>query len=353
MKHPHTNIRPFGLSSTGEPVSAITLENGVLSCEVLTFGATLRSLFVPDRNGVLRDVVLGYDTLHEYEGQDGYLGATIGRFANRISKGRFVLNGKLYTVAVNNGENHLHGGIRGFSHRIWSIESAAPDQVTLTLLSKDGDEGYPGSMSVRVTYALVGASLAIRYEAVSDSDTLCNLTNHSYFNLSGHSGGPIFDQEIMINARYYTPTDAQSIPTGVLAPVAETPMDLRSFTGIGSRLTAEFQQLKQARGFDHNFVIDRGLRDLHLAAKARCSKTGIVMQVDTTLPGVQFYTANFLDDGRIGKAGSTYGPHHAFCLETQFYPDSPNQSTFPSPVLKKNACFRHATVFSFTTPEQG
>ena len=342
------NIKPFGLSSAGEPVSSVTLDNGILSCEILTFGATLRSLSVPDRTGTLRDIVLGYDTLQEYEAQDGYLGATVGRFANRISRGRFTLNAITYTVASNDGENHLHGGIRGFSHRIWTIEEVTPDKVSLTLQSEDGDEGYPGSMHVRVTYTLAGPSLSIRYEAVSDADTICNLTNHSYFNLSGHSSGPILDQEIMINAQYYTPVNEQSIPLGVYESVVGTPMDLRSPVRIGSHLDDSFYQIKQAGGFDHNFVIDGNMGELRTAAKANSSFTGIMMQVDTTLPGMQLYTANFLKEGRVGKAASTYGPHHAFCLETQFFPDAPNQPTFPSVVLKASARYDHTTVFTFT-----
>lgn len=349
MRKPHMNIKPFGLSSAGEPVSAITLDNDIISCEILTFGATLRSLFVPDRTGMLRDIVLGYDTLHKYETQDGYLGATVGRFANRISKGRFTLNGITYRVAANDGENHLHGGIRGFSHRIWSIEDMKSDKVTLGLLSKDGDEGYPGNMSVHVTYALVGSSLSIHYEAVSDADTICSLTNHSYFNLSGHSSGSVFDQEIMINAQRYTPVNEQSIPVGLHESVYGTPMDLRSLVRIDSCLDSDFHQLRQARGFDHNFVIDGNIKELRTAAKANSCSTGITMQVDTTLPGIQLYTANFLEEGRIGKAGSVYGPHHAFCLETQFFPDTPNQPSFPSAVLKATERYDHYTVFTFTT----
>lgn len=347
MKRFRANIKPFGLSATGEQVSVITLDNRIISCEVLTFGATLRSLLVPDRTGVHRDIVLGYDTLQEYETQDGYLGATVGRFANRISKGQFSLNGVVYTVASNDGENHLHGGARGFSHRVWSIEEAQFDKVSLKLLSEDGDEGYPGNMSVRVTYALIGSSLTIHYEAVSDADTICNLTNHSYFNLSGHASGPILDQEIMINAQFYTPTDEQIIPIGTIESVLASPMDLRSLVRIDSHLEDDFLQLTQAGGYDHNFVINGSPEELCIAAKARSRATGIVMQVDTTLPGIQFYTANFLNR-RIGKSGSSYGPHHAFCLETQFFPDSPNQPAFPTPLLNSNERYDHITTFTFS-----
>lgn len=348
MKTGKTNIKPFGTSATGELVEAVTLDNGVISCEILTFGAAVRTLLVPDSAGVRRDIVLGYDTLREYETQDGYLGAAVGRFANRISKGRFALNGSTYELAANDGENHLHGGIRGFSHRVWSIEDVRSDKVTLGLLSKDGEEGYPGNMSVRVTYALAGTSLAVHYEAVSDADTICNLTNHSYFNLSGHSSGPISDQEIMINAQFYTPTNDQSIPTGAIETVSDTPMDLRSLVRFDSRFMGDFLQLKQAGGFDHNFVIDGKREGLCFAAEARSRATGIVMRVDTTLPGIQLYTANFLSS-RQGKNGCVYDRHHAFCLETQFYPDAPNRSDFPSPVLRKNVRYDHSTLFTFST----
>lgn len=348
MKSAQTNIKPFGRSSTGEQIDVITLENGSISCDILTYGATLRSLLVPDNKGVRRDVVLGYDTLQEYETQDGYLGATIGRFANRISKGRFRINGTDYTLATNDGSNHLHGGIHGFSHRIWSIEEVNSDQVSLNLLSKDGEEGYPGTLRVRVTYALIGASLSIHYEALSDTDTICSLTNHSYFNLSGHDAGAVKDHEIMINATRYTPSAADNIPLGCISTVENTPMDLRVFTRIGDRIHENFAQIMQAKGYDHNYVLDGCCNQLRHAASARSAASGITMRVDSTLPGLQFYTANFLSS-RQGKKGCQYAPHHAFCLETQFFPDSPNQNAFPSPVLKKNILYSHTTTFSFSS----
>ena len=339
--------KPFGTTAAGEEVFLITLKNDTLACEILTYGATLRSLFVSDRSGTRRDVVLGYDTLQEYETQDGYLGATIGRYANRIANGRFRINEQTYSVATNNGENHLHGGRVGFSHRVWTIEELCSDKVCLSLVSGHMEEGYPGKLNVRVTYSLHQNALAIHYSAVSDADTICNLTNHSYFNLAGHSSGPIYDQEIMITAQSYTPTDAHSIPTGQIAPVESTPMDLRLFHKIGSHLADDFPQLTQAGGYDHNFVVDGQPGTLRPAAKARCAAAGIAMEVDTTLPGIQFYTANFLEDGRVGKDRCSYGPQHGFCLETQFFPDSPNQLSFPSALLKAGEVFDHKTVFSF------
>ena len=340
-------IKSFGVSSGGEPVSSVVLDNGIISCEVLSFGATIRSLLVPDGAGGRRDIVLGYDTLREYETHDGYLGATVGRFANRIAKRRFTLNGTTYTLAANDGENHLHGGVRGFSHRIWTIARVEPDKVTLSLLSEDEDEGYPGNLVVHVTYALIGSALVIHHEAVSDSDTICSLTNHSYFNLSGHSSGIVSDQEVMVNAERYTPNTADSIPLGTLCNVEGTPMDLRVYTPIAAHLDDEFEQIKQARGYDHNYEIVGNCGELRHAASARSKVSGISMQVDTTLPGIQLYTANFLSK-RKGKHNGLYDRNHAFCLETQFYPDSPNQSAFLSPLLRSGEIYSHTTMFSFS-----
>lgn len=344
----HSNIAPFGATAAGEDVSIITLDNGNISCQVLTFGATLRSLFVPDRKGNPVDIVLGYDTLQEYETQDGYLGATIGRFANRIAHGHFTLNRKPYVLAVNNGENHLHGGMVGFSHRVWTVESLSDCEVCLALFSADGEEGYPGNMQVRVTYTLDRSSLSIHYHAVSDADTICNLTNHSYFNLAGHHAGPVLNQEIQLHAQHYTPCDQYAIPTGTVASVSGTPMDLTCPTKIGAHIEADYLQLIQAGGYDHNYVINGQAGILRPAAKAYSEDSGIIMELDTTFPGVQFYTANFLDAGRRGKAGSIYGPRHGFCLETQFFPDTPNHTNFPSVLLKPGEMFDHTAVFSFT-----
>lgn len=352
MKHTCLNIAPFGTTQSGEEVSVITLENGQLSCEILTYGATLRSLLVPDRNGRTVDVVLGYDTLREYETRDGYLGATIGRFANRIAHGHFTLNRVPCTLAVNDGENHLHGGTVGFSHRVWEVETCDRDEVCLKLFSADGEEGYPGNLQVRVTYTLDGSALRIRYHAVSDADTVCNLTNHSYFNLGGHDSGSVLEQEIQLFAKSYTPADAHGIPTGTVAPVYGTPMNLLYPQKIGDRIHADFQQLTQAGGFDHNYVINRQAGVLRPAAKAYCEETGISMDVATTFPGVQLYTANYLEAGTQGKSGSTYGPRHGFCLETQFYPDSPNHTNFPSTYLHAGDAFVHATQFTFSSRPQ-
>lgn len=343
-----TNIKPFGIAPNGKPVSLIKLENGSLACEIITYGATLRSLLVPDRNGKPVDVVLGYDTLEEYIAHDGYLGATVGRYANRIAKGQFRLSGNIYTLAANDGNNHLHGGRQGFSHRVWSVEEAHADSVALRLFSPDGEEGYPGDLDCMVRFALENNALIIRYRATSRRDTLCNLTNHSYFNLAGHDSGCALEQTVQIFAEHYTPTDGESIPLGTVEPVANTPMDFRSPTPIGARIGEDFPQLLQAGGYDHNYVISGNMGTLHPAARAYAPATGIAMQVETTLPGMQFYSANYLEEGRPGKGGCAYGPRHGYCMETQFFPNSPNCTPFPSPVLKAGEEYDHCTVFRFS-----
>lgn len=339
--------RPFGTTPGGQPVELLILDNGTLRCELLTLGATLRTLEVPGRNGSRVDVVLGYDAQEDYLTYGGYLGAVVGRFANRIARGRFSLNGKEYTLAVNDGPNHLHGGLVGFSHRGWQVEELTDDRAVLSLTSPDGEEGYPGTLTARVTYRLDGSALELRYEAVSDKDTPCSLTNHSYFNLAGHASGPVLDQEICIHAQGYTPTDGTSIPLGTVEPVEGTPMDLRAPTAIGTHIEDDFAQLRQAGGYDHNYVVEGEPGTLRPAAWARSSRTGVVMSTETTLPGIQFYTANFIEQGRPGKGGTVYGPHHAFCLETQFFPDSPNQPRFPSCILRAGERYDHTTRYVF------
>ena len=342
------SVVPFGTTPAGEPVSLITLTNNVISCQIITYGAAIRSLFVPDRSGTPIDVVLGYDTLDEYMTHDVYLGATIGRFANRIAEGHFKLNGKNYSLSRNNGDNHLHGGKIGFSHRVWEIEQLQAHSVTLTLTSPDGEEGYPGNLEAKATYAVRGSSLFIRYQAVSDADTPCSLTNHSYFNLAGHNSGDVLRQEIALFADCYTPSNGASIPFGTIEPVEKTPMDLRSMTPIGRHVNKPFVQLEQARGYDHNYVLNGKSEILRPCALASCKESGISMDVSTTLPGLHFYTANFIENGHPGKGGCSYGPRHAFCLETQQFPDAPNQPAFPSAILKAGSEFDHWTVFSFS-----
>ena len=266
--------RPFGTTPGGQPVELLILDNGTLRCELLTLGATLRTLEVPGRNGSRVDVVLGYDAQEDYLTYGGYLGAVVGRFANRIARGRFSLNGKEYTLAVNDGPNHLHGGLVGFSHRGWQVEELTDDRAVLSLTSPDGEEGYPGTLTARVTYRLDGSALELRYEAVSDKDTPCSLTNHSYFNLAGHASGPVLDQEICIHAQGYTPTDGTSIPLGTVEPVEGTPMDLRAPTAIGTHIEDDFAQLRQAGGYDHNYVVEGACGLGPLLQDRRCHEHG-------------------------------------------------------------------------------
>lgn len=339
----HLPLLPFGTTPEGEPVSLISLSNGTLSCQILTYGATLRSLYVPDRSGAPVDIVLGYDTLEEYMANDGYLGAIVGRYTNRIQRGHFTLSGQEYALPLNDGSNHLHGGFKGFSHRVWNIEKREPASVELSLTSPDGEEGYPGTLTVHVVYALTGSALSISYIAQSDADTLCNLTNHSYFNLAGHNAGTMLHQSLTIHAETYTPSDGENIPYGTIESVANTPMDFRTPKEIGRDIAADFPQLLQAGGYDHNYV----LKSNGSATEACCRETGISMKVETTMPGMQLYTGNYITPRLSGKDGATYAPRHGFCLETQFFPNSPNCPLFPSPLLQKGHPYHHTTTFTF------
>ena len=286
--------KKFGTTKEGTPVEILKLVNGRLSCSILTFGAAIQALCVPDREGNPVDVVLGYDTLMDYESQDGYLGAVVGRYGNRIARGRFILQGKEYSLAVNNGVNHLHGGKVGFSHRVWNVEELTENRVVLSLDSPAGEEGYPGRLAVRVTYTLTEDGLEVRYQATADQDTPCNLTNHSYFNLSGQDSGSAMEQCVTFFAQKYVPTDETSIPLGEFVPVEGTPMDFRSSTPIGERVEEPFAQLRQAKGYDHSYVVDGTPGTLRAAAEAFSTRTGIRMRVETTSPGVQFYSGNYL-----------------------------------------------------------
>ena len=346
------NRRPFGQMPDGTPVEELTLralgpEDTKYVCKIITYGGAVRSLTVPDRNGNPVDVVLGFDTLEDYRAQDKYMGALVGRYANRIGGARFTLNGVEYPLYANDGPNSLHGGRTGFDKRVWTVEELGGSAATLSLVSPDMDEGYPGSLEVRVTYTLSEGGLAISYRAKSDRDTVCNLTNHSYFNLSGHDSGSVEGQYIKLNASRYTPAGPGSIPTGEIAPVEGTPMDLRTAQPIGTRIGEPFGQLVMAGGYDHNWVIDKHEGTIWTAAAAWSPDTGIAMDAATTLPGVQFYAGNFLSGCPRGKGGAVYGDRHGFCLETQFFPDSPNQPGFPSCVLKAGEEYHSVTVYSF------
>lgn len=341
-------ITTFGVMPSGEKAELLTLDNGIISCRIITYGAVLQSLFVPDKDGNPVDVVLGCDTLDAYRAHNDYMGAIVGRYANRIAKGKFFANGKEYTLAVNSGPNHIHGGVVGFSHSIWKVEELTDTCAVLSIFSGDGDEGYPGNLTLSVTYELSGRELRIKYNAVCDQDTPCNITNHAYFNLGGQDSGPVLDQMVAIYADYFTPSDADGLPTGILECVEGTPMDLRRPTRIGSHIDDKsFEQLRQSNGYDHNFAVSDGSGALRTAAWASSSKTGISMTVRSTYPGVQLYTANFLEENHPGKNGCVYGARHAFCLEAEFFPDSPNKEVFPGGMLKAGERYIHETHLSF------
>lgn len=337
----------FGTTPDGKKVDLYTLTNlSGSKTKVINFGGYITFLQLPDRNGKLADIVLGYDTLKQYINDTAYLGSLIGRFGNRIAKGKFTLNGAEYTLATNNGPNHLHGGINGFNKVAWNaqpIDDPSGPGLKLTYLSKDGEEGFPGNLSCTVVYTLTNNNeMKISYEATTDKATIVNLTSHSYFNLAGHNSGDILGHELMLNADNYTPADDTLIPTGQIAPVKGTNVDFTKPTAIGERIT------KVAGGYDHNFVLNNKKCELGLAARVYEPKSGRVMEIYTTEPGIQFYSGNFLDGSAKGK-GAAYKKHTGFCLETQHYPDSPNKPNFPSVVLKPGEKYIHLTVHKFMT----
>ncbi len=336
----------FGKTPDGTTVELYTLANSHgLQAKIMTFGGIVVSLTTPDRAGRPGDIVLGFDNLDAYLAGHPFFGALIGRYGNRIGKGRFTLNGVEYKLAQNNGENHLHGGPGGFDKVVWRVKNAGPQSLELGYLSKDGEEGYPGNLDVTVRYTLTGANeLSIDYSATTDKDTAVNLTNHSYFNLACE--GDNLGHLMQINADRFTPTDAGQIPTGELRSVAGTPFDFRQPTPIGARIDENDEQLKYGSGYDHNFVLNRTGEGPSLAAKVVEPKTGRVMEVFTMEPGVQFYSGNHIGDMQ-GK-GRRYGRRSGFCLETQHYPDSPNKPSFPSTVLKPGQRYHTVTVHKFS-----
>ncbi|MFZ4455662.1 MAG: aldose epimerase family protein [Bacteroidales bacterium] len=327
----------------------LTNKNGCEIC-VTNFGAFPVSIMVPDINGKLVDVVLGHQTLKRYvDLKPTYLGAAIGRYGNRIANGKFTLEGKEYTLAVNNGPNNLHGGKEGFDSKVWDAKQIDTQTLELSLISPDGEEGFPGTLSVKMTYKLTDDNaFDIRYEATTDKTTLCNLTNHSFFNLSGAGDESICDHTLQINAEFYTPGSDVMIPSGEIVKVAGTPMDFTFPTLIGERIEADFDQLISGVGYDHNYVIDKQYPgQLTLAATAYSPKTGIILETFTTEPGVQLYTGNWLD-GFEGKNGKTYPKRSAFCLETQHFPDTPNKPHFPSCVLKPGELYTQTCIYKFS-----
>lgn len=340
----------FG-SVDGKAVTQFILTNSSgAEVRIIEYGGIVVSVKVPDRDGNLGDVVLGFDDLESYLDSNPYFGAITGRYANRIALGRFEIDGTAYELPVNNGPNSLHGGIKGFDKVIWSgTPLPSGDGVVLTYTSADGEEGYPGTLETRVTYVWTDESeLRIEYEAQTDKATVLNLTNHSYFNLADGGASSIADHEMTINADAYTPVDETLIPTGEIAPLEGTPLDFRVATAIGARIGEDHEQLGFGSGYDHNYVVNRESEGLAMAATVHDPSTGRTMDVLTEEPGVQFYSGNFLDGTLTGKEGVSYQHRSGFCLETQHYPDSPNRGEFPSTVLRPGEAYSTATVYRFS-----
>jgi len=337
----------------GRPVNLYTLKNSHgVEVHAMNYGGIILSIRVPDRKGQLADIVLGHGTLEGYIPNPPFLGAIVGRYANRIANGTFTLDGKAYTLAKNDGPNTLHGGTtRTFDKVVWEAEPLKDKNgVAFSYLSKDGEEGFPGNLKIKVTYTLTdGNALLIDYEATTDKATPLNVSQHSYFNLKGEGNGDILDHEIMINAERFTPVDKNLIPTGELRPVKGTPLDFTKSTKMGARIDDSYEQIQLGHGYDHNFVLNSKPEQngLKLAARVQEPSTGRILEVWTTQPGVQFYTGNFLDGSVTGKEGHVYKRRYGFCLETQHFPDSPNHPEFPTTILKPGETFHQKTVFKF------
>lgn len=347
---------PFGTTAEGVAVDVYTLTNtSGAKVKIITYGARVVSIEVRDRDGKLGDVSLGYDDLQGYEKDSSYLGPVVGRYGNRIAKGRFTLDGQTYVLAQNNNGNHLHGGLRGFDKVVWTGKGsvvAGAARLRLTYLSKDQEEGYPGNLSVTVTYTWTNRhELKMDYSAQTDKATVLNLTNHAYFNLAGAGVGDILNHEMRINALRFTPTDETSIPSGELRGVKGTPLDFTTATPIGARIEANYEQIVSGAGYDHNFVLNKPVGKLGLAAEVYESTSGRVLRVYTTEPGVQFYSGNFLS-GAIGKQGLAYPRRSGFCLETEHFPDSPNKPKFPSTLLRPGGRYTQTTIYQFSTRQK-
>ncbi|HKG33140.1 MAG TPA: aldose epimerase family protein [Gemmatimonadales bacterium] len=345
-------VAPFGRMPDGKAVEVYTLTN-VRGMEVraITYGAVIQAIRVPDRAGRLDDIALGYDSMQGYLTSSPYFGAVVGRYANRIARGRFALEGRSYRLAINNAPNHLHGGLKGYDKVLWEAQAFQRGDtvgVTFQHTSPDGDEGYPGTLRVSVSYSLNPSNeLVVEYRAIADRATPVNLSQHSYFNLAGEGRGDILGHVLEINADRYTPVDSTLIPTGALASVAGTPFDFRSPTAIGARIDQPDPQLKYGKGYDHNFVLNRTGGALVHAVHVLEPETGRTLDIATTEPGLQFYSGNFLDGTITGKGGHRYRHRSALVLETQHFPDSPNQPSFPSTILRSGQEYRSKTVFTF------
>ena len=343
---------PFGKTADGTPVEIYTLRNSKgMEARIMTYGGIVVSLKVPDKNGNFGDVVLGYDKLDGYLANNPFFGALVGRYGNRIAKGKFTLAGHEYTLALNNAPNNLHGGPIGFDKRVWKAAKAElgprGPRLKLTYLSQDGEEGFPGNLKVTATYTLTDDNgLRLDYAATTDKDTLCNLTQHSYFNLAGK--GDILNHLVFINADKFTPVDSTLIPNGELRPVEGTPFDFRTPTAVGARINADDEQIKFGNGYDHNWVVNKPLGKPGLLARVTEPTTGRVMEVLSTEPGVQFYTGNFLDGSITGKGGWVYQRRSGLCFEPQHYPDSPNHPQFPSAELKPGQTYQNTIIYKFS-----
>ena len=368
MKYPIAALLCFMLLSLFSPdqvvaqqvddfdsIQLYTLTNSKgMQVKITNYGAIITSIVVPDRNGKLADVALGYDRVEDYINavDKPYFGAVVGRYGNRIAKGEFTLDGETYTLAINNPPNHLHGGIIGFDKVVWDAKltrGSGWQGLELSYTAKDKEEGYPGNLDVTVTYKLTDDNeLRVEYHATTDKATPVNLTQHTYFNLKGEGEGTILDHELMLNANKYTPVDEGLIPTGEMLEVAGTPFDFRTAKPIGRDIGQDDQQLTYGLGYDHNFVLDKAEGEMTLAARVHEPTTGRVLEIHTTEPGIQFYSGNFLDGRLQGKSGKPYVHRGGFCLETQHYPDSPNQPNFPSTILKPGEQYQTTTVFKFS-----
>jgi len=335
-----------GHTPEGTPVDLYSLKDGKIEVDIMTYGGIVVSLRVPDRNGKLDDVVLGVDSVEKYVSQTAHFGGIIGRYANRIAHGTFQLDGNTYHIPKNDGDNALHGGLIGFDKVVWEAKQI-PDGVDLTHVSKDGDQGFPGTLTTHVRYTVSGGALRIEYSATTDKHTVLNLTSHSYFNLKGQGNGDVLETVLEIDASRMTPVDATLIPTGELKSVEGTPFDFRKPHAIGERINADDAQLRLGHGYDHNFVLDHAESKLLEAAEAYEPASGRTLKVLTTEPGVQLYTGNFLDGSITGKEGKVYKTRYAFCLETQHFPDSPNHPQFPSTELKPGQKFHSVTIYEF------
>lgn len=341
----------FGKTPNGSEVEVVTLTNAQRTeVRIITYGGTVVSLKVADSRGAIEDVVLGFDSLEQYIAESPYFGALIGRYGNRIGGARFSLGGRQHRITANDGANSLHGGAKGYDKVVWKVEDVPADRrsVVLSYESKDGEEGYPGNLSVQVAYALDDDNeLRIDYRARCDRQTVVNLTHHSYFNLAGAGNGDVLDHVMRLYAETFTPVDAGLIPTGEIRSVKGTPYDFTTPVAIGKRIESDDEQLNLAGGYDFNWVVDGEPGTLRPAARVEEPRTGRIMEVDTTEPGIQFYSGNFLDGKNIGKGGKRYGHRYGFCLETQHFPDSPNKPQFPSTTLQPGRTFSSTTVYRF------